>query len=208
MFLTLANLVTIFRILLVAPFVMCLLKASDPVYSSTMRWAAVGIFFVMAVSDALDGYLARSRNQATSLGAFLDPLADKLMITCASIILAMPASAVAGFRLPPSVVVLIVGKDILLLMGFAVTYFLTEKVHIRPILAGKLCTFFQICMVLAILLGPELTKILFFWPIIARIIWWMTGFWAMAATFIYIHRGIRYIDQFGAAQESNLDRDS
>ncbi len=205
MFLTLANLVTIFRILLVAPFVMCLLKAAEPAHSVSMRWAAIGIFFVMAASDALDGYLARVKNQATSLGAFLDPLADKLMITCASIILSLPPTAVEGFQLPLTIVVLIVGKDVLLLMGFAVTYFLTENVHIRPVWAGKLSTFFQICMVLAILLGPELTSIIFFWPIIARILWWMTGFWAVTATFVYIWRGIRYIEQFGTAPETKSD---
>lgn len=197
MFLTAANLVTIFRILLVSPFVMCLLKVGHPSMGTWGRWGALCIFFVMAISDALDGYLARSRNQATQLGAFLDPLADKLMITCASIILALPPTAVEGFRLPLSVVVMIVGKDILLLMGFAVTYFLTEKIYIKPVLAGKLCTFFQICMVLGILLGPELTKLIGFWPVIARILWWGTGFWAMAATFIYIHHGIRYIGRFG-----------
>jgi cardiolipin synthase len=191
---------------MVGPFVMCLLKVSDPAVGSWSRWGALGIFFVMALSDALDGYLARSRNQATSLGAFLDPLADKLMITCASIILAMPALAVKGFQLPQSVVVLIVGKDILLLMGFAVTYFLTDKIYIKPVLAGKLCTFFQICMVLGILLGPELTKIIAFWPIIARVLWWGTGFWAVAATFIYIHHGIRYIDQFGKKEEPKTDK--
>lgn len=163
MFLTLANLVTIFRILLVGPFVMCLLKAADPAFSVLMRWTALGFFFVMAVSDALDGYLARVRHQATSLGAFLDPLADKLMITCASIILAIPDTSVAGFRLPLTVVVLIVGKDLLLLMGFVVTYFLTGHVHIQPVWAGKACTFFQICMVLSILLGPELAAAAGFW---------------------------------------------
>ena len=201
MFLTLANLVTIFRILLVGPFVMCLLKAANPAYSSSMRWAALGIFFVMAVSDALDGYLARVKNQATSLGAFLDPLADKLMITCASIILALPATAVEGFRLPLTIVVLIVGKDLLLLTGFAVTYFLTENIHIKPVWAGKICTFFQICMVLSILLGPELSTVVAFWPIFVRILWWLTGFWALMATFVYIWRGIRYIEQFGVHEQ-------
>lgn len=198
MFLTLANLVTILRILLILPFVMCLLKAATPAYSSSMRWAAMGIFFVMAVSDALDGYLARVKNQATSLGAFLDPLADKLMITCSSIILAVPATAVEGFRLPLTVVVLIIGKDVLLLLGFSVTYFLTGSVHIKPVWAGKASTFFQICMVLSILLGPELSNVIAFWPIFVRILWWTTGFWALTATFVYIWRGIRYIERFGS----------
>ncbi len=201
MLLTLANLVTILRILLILPFVMCLLKAANPAYSSFMRWAALGIFVIMAASDALDGYLARVKKQVTPLGAFLDPLADKLMITCASVILALPQTAVAEFRLPLTVVVLIIGKDVLLLLGFAVTYFLTGSVHIKPVWAGKASTFFQICMVLSILIGPDVSVQLKFWPLLVRLIWWTTGFWALMATFVYIWRGIRYIERFESEAE-------
>ena len=204
MLLTLANLVTILRILLILPFVMCLLKAANPAYSSSMRWAALGIFLIMAASDALDGYLARVKKQITPLGTFLDPLADKLMITCASVILALPQTSVEGFRLPLTVVVLIIGKDMLLLLGFAVTYFLTGSVHIKPVWAGKASTFFQICMVLSILIGPEVSVHLELWPVFVRMIWWTTGFCALMATFVYIWRGIRYIEEF----ESDAKKES
>lgn len=196
MLFTLANIVTILRILLILPFVMCLLKAANPAYSFSMRWAALGIFAVMAASDALDGYLARVKKQTTPLGAFLDPLADKLMITCASVILALEQTAVVGFRLPLTVVVLIIGKDMLLLLGFAVTYFLTDSVHIKPVWAGKASTFFQICMVLSILIGPEVAAKMELWSPLVRILWWMTAFWALMATFVYIWRGVRYIERF------------
>ncbi len=175
---------------------MCLLKAANPAYSFSMRWAALGIFAVMAASDALDGYLARVKKQTTPLGAFLDPLADKLMITCASVILALEQTAVVGFRLPLTVVVLIIGKDMLLLLGFAVTYFLTDSVHIKPVWAGKASTFFQICMVLSILIGPEVAAKMELWSPLVRILWWMTAFWALMATFVYIWRGVRYIERF------------
>lgn len=196
MLLTLANMVTILRILLILPFVECLLKQGDSAHGDAFRWAALGIFLVMAASDALDGYLARAKKQTTALGAFLDPLADKLMITCSSVILALPQTAVEGFRLPLTVVVLIIGKDVLLLLGFAVTYFMTGSAHIKPIWAGKASTFFQICMVLSILIGPEVSAYLKLWPVVVRIIWWTTGVWALVVTFIYIGRGIRYIEQF------------
>lgn len=196
MFLTIANLITIARILLILPFTICLLKDNQTEHGDIFRRIAVAIFTIIAVSDALDGYLARSRKQITPLGTFLDPLADKLMITVTAILLTLPQTAVSGFRLPFTVVVLILGKDILLLLGFAVTYFITQTIHIKPVWAGKASTFFQILMVSSILIGPEMTRLTAFWPIWTRIIWWLTAFLALTATFVYIYRGIRYIETF------------
>ena len=80
--LTWANRITILRILLIVPFVSCMLKINDPAFGEqtrlTLRYIAVAIFMIMAISDCLDGFLARLNSQATKLGAFLDPTADKL----------------------------------------------------------------------------------------------------------------------------------
>ena len=195
-FFTLANQITILRILLILPFVICLLNTGRPDDGDWIRGAAIVIFIIMAISDALDGYLARVKKQVSALGTFLDPMADKLMITCASIILAAPQTAIDGFRLPLTVVVLIIGKDLLLLLGFAITYFMTVQVHIRPVWAGKASTFLQIMMVSSILIGPEMTSWVNFWPILTAVIWWATGLCAVIATFVYIYRGIRYIEEF------------
>lgn len=208
MLLTLANQITILRILLILPFVICLLKAGNPQVGIQMRWAALGIFFVMAVSDALDGYLARVKKQTSALGAFLDPLADKMLITCASVILSLPGTAIPDFRLPLTVVVLIIGKDLLLLLGFVVTYFMTSRIHIRPVWVGKASTFFQICMVLSILLGPEINNIFGLWWYLVRILWWSTAVCAVIATFVYIRRGIRYIDQFESDEKVQSPQES
>ena len=206
-FLTLANQITIIRILLIFPFVICLLKMSHMEYGNLMRISAVVIFLVMAVSDALDGYLARTHKQVTPLGAFLDPVADKLMITCASVILCVPETAVTGFRLPLTVVVLVIGKDILLLLGFIVTYLLTAQIHIRPVWAGKGSTFFQIVMVFSILIGPEMTHYIAIWPVLTRCFWWATAICAVVATFVYIYRGIRYIEEFDSAKTTTESMD-
>lgn len=196
MYLTLANQVTLLRILLIIPFVICLLQTNHPEYGNWFRGGAIVIFLMMAVSDAVDGYLARVKKQVSALGAFLDPMADKLMITCASVILCVPQTAIEGFRLPLTVVVLIIGKDLLLLLGFSVTYFLTVQVHIHPVWAGKASTFLQIIMVSSILIGPEAAAWIHFWPLVTAILWWSTGFCAILATFVYIYRGIRYIEAF------------
>ena len=94
MFSTLANQITILRILLIFPFIICSLNTRLPDYGHWIRGGAVLIFLIMAISDALDGYLARKNKQVTALGAFLDPMADKLMITCASIVLCAPPTAI------------------------------------------------------------------------------------------------------------------
>ena len=80
------NRITLGRMLLVGPFVVCLLNMDEP-GRNWLRWAAVGIFAAMAVSDLLDGYLARRLHDESPLGKFLDPLADKLLITAAVLIL-------------------------------------------------------------------------------------------------------------------------
>jgi CDP-diacylglycerol--glycerol-3-phosphate 3-phosphatidyltransferase len=201
MYINFANMVTLVRILLILPFVICLLKAGQSDPEHVLRWSALLIFILMAASDALDGYLARKNNQVTPLGEFLDPMADKLMITCASVILSAPGTAVEGFQLPLTVVVLIIGKDMLLLLGFAVTYFLTGLVHIRPVWAGKVSTFLQILMVFSILIGPEMLQWLSAWQYIARFIWWSAALCAGIATVIYIYRGIRYIEKFGLMEK-------
>ena len=201
MFLTLANQVTLLRILLIFPFVICLLKMRVPDYGDWIRGGAVLIFLIMAVSDALDGYWARKKKQVTALGAFLDPMADKLMITCACIVLCVPQTAVEGFVLPLTVVVMIIGKDILLLLGFIVTFLLTDQVHIRPVWAGKVSTFLQVVMVFSVLIGPEAALLIAIWPVITAWICWATGLCAMVATFVYIYRGIRYIEEFGSTEK-------
>ncbi|MHC4290991.1 MAG: CDP-alcohol phosphatidyltransferase family protein [Planctomycetota bacterium] len=200
MFLTLANQITILRVLLIFPFVICLLNTGHPQNGNWIRGGAIVIFLIMAISDAVDGYLARTKKQVTALGAFLDPMADKLMITCASVILCAPQTAIEGYQLPLTVVVLIIGKDLLLLLGFIITYLLTVQIHIRPVLAGKASTFFQIMMVSSVLIGPEMASWLGFWPIVTAIIWWAAGFCAVVATFVYIYRGIRYIEEFHSTQ--------
>ena len=99
-----ATRITILRILLIIPFVSCMLKINDPdlrpALQRAMRYISIVVFLVMAVSDGIDGYLARRRHQTTKLGAFLDPLADKLLMTCACLLLASKRAHVADFLLP------------------------------------------------------------------------------------------------------------
>jgi cardiolipin synthase len=198
-----ANRITVLRILLIVPFVSCMLKANDGSISESMRdvmrYFSIVVFFVMAISDGIDGYLARRDGQTTKLGSFLDPMADKLLMTCACVLLAMPGGGVAGFVLPPTVAVLIIGKDMFLLIGFVIIYFITFQVRIVPVLIGKIATTLQLSMVAGILLGPEISHFFPWWIWFLRVLWWSAAGTAILATLIYIRNGSRYVEEYEQA---------
>jgi len=207
MLLNWANRITVVRILLIVPFVSCMLKTNDPALSEAMRammrYASVGIFFIIAVSDVLDGYLARSKGQVTRLGSFLDPMADKLLMMCACLLLASRRAGVENFLLPPTVVVLIIGKDLFLLIGFVIIYFITLRIRIVPVWIGKIATVLQLSMVAGILLAPEISGIVPWWIWFLRVLWWSAAGTAILATLIYIHTGSRYIEE----HEQQIDKE-
>jgi CDP-diacylglycerol--glycerol-3-phosphate 3-phosphatidyltransferase len=205
--LSLASRITIFRILLIVPFVSFMLKINDPALSpgarNAMRYISIFIFLVMAFSDAIDGYLARVKKQVTKLGAFLDPIADKLLMTCACLLLASERGHVWDFLLPPTVVVLIIGKDLFLLIGFITVYFITSQIHIAPVFVGKLATALQLSMVTGILIAPEVSVVLPGWIWFLRFLWWSAAGTAILATLIYIRKGSRYIEQYEQSLMNN-----
>jgi cardiolipin synthase (CMP-forming) len=192
--------ITLVRILLLLPFVDCMLNMHDPQFSESeqnlVRYAAIGLFFVMAISDAIDGYWARHRKQITKLGAFLDPLADKLLITSTSLLLVSQRGHVEGFLLPMTVVVLIIGKDVLISIGFLVVYLITSQLHIVPVRAGKLATALQLTMVIAVLIAPDLVDVIPGYRWFVEVLWWSAAAAAVVAAFVYIRNGSRYIEDY------------
>ncbi len=200
-----ASRITILRILLIIPFVSFMLKINDPISlnaRNAMRYVSIIIFLAMAVSDVIDGYLARRKKQITKLGAFLDPLADKLLMTCACLLLASQRGHVEDFLLPPTVVVLIIGKDLFLLIGFSIVYLITSQIRIAPVFIGKLATALQLSMVAGILIAPEVSGVLPGWDWFLWILWWSAAGTAILATLIYIRNGSRYIEEYEQASAS------
>ncbi len=181
-----------------------MLKMNDPAIGelahNVVRYISVLLFLMMGVSDGVDGYLARKRNQITKLGTFLDPIADKLLISSACLLLASQAGHVGDFLLPPTVVVFIIGKDLFLLIGFVIVYLITSKTHIAPVFIGKLATTLQLSMVAGVLIAPEMSAVLPGWIWFLRVLWWSAAGTALLATLIYIRDGSRYIE----AYEQNL----
>ena len=182
------NRITIARIALVPPFVICLLYMNTDWFG--WRYVGLALFVVMAISDAFDGFLARHLGESTPLGRFLDPVADKLLTTCAVILLAIDATAVPGFRLPGWVAVIAIGKDVLTVLGFGLVYIATGEYFVRPRFWGKACTLVQLLMVGYVLVAPELPLVL---QRIGPLFWWLASGLAVVALVDYGRIGNRFV---------------
>ncbi len=201
------NRITIGRLLLIWPFALCLLYLDEP-EQTWLRWLAVAIFGVMAFSDALDGYLARRLNDESVLGKFLDPLADKVLITVAVLILCVvgihDTSGETGEgirRLPTWVAAVAVGKDIVVSVGFAVVRLATGRIFIQPRLLGKCCTVVQLVMVLSVLVWLDLPVWLSWLP---QVFWYAATALAVGAVCDYVRLGSRFM---AAAAQTSRDQD-
>jgi cardiolipin synthase (CMP-forming) len=143
---TTANKITILRVLLIPFFVVQVLYYVERGVE-WYRLAAIMTFGVAALSDALDGYIARRYNQRSQLGAILDPMADKLLLVSGVLLLSFDNRPWLP-QAPLWLVGTIVGRDVLLLIGAVVIYYSCGRVAVRPILIGKLATVLQMVCVL------------------------------------------------------------
>jgi len=143
---TTANKVTILRILLVPFFVAQLLYYVDS-GKEIYRLLALLCFVVAAISDGVDGYIARRYNQRSELGAVLDPLADKLLLVAGIMLLSLNNDPYLP-QLPIWLVVTILSRDVLTLIGVLIIQFIVGKVEVRPHMVGKVATVLQMVTVI------------------------------------------------------------
>ena len=152
---------TLLRLLLVPVFLGLLILAAPPrqgmvpSHDHPWRWLALAVLAIMAITDTLDGYLARKLSQTSKLGTFLDPVADKILITAAFLLLAFPRFAPAGFNIPWPILWGVYQKDICVLIGAVVVKYKIGKVEINANLPGKFNTATELALLLATLLAPE-----------------------------------------------------
>ena len=140
--LTLANQLTILRIVFVPVFVILL------VYNR-LGWALT-VFVVASLTDGLDGVIARRFGQKTSVGTVLDPIADKLLMTSSIVVLALPQMAFLNL-IPLWLTLLIIFRDAFILLG-SLAFILTQGFRVfPPTMYGKASTAFQLLTVLAVL---------------------------------------------------------
>ena len=156
---TLANRITLVRFLLVPLFIGSLVYYTPE--KDFLRRSAICIFFLAVTTDGLDGYIARTRSQKSSLGVILDPLADKVLLMSAYIVLAITQTLPESFRIPPWVTIVVISRDLFILFGSAIIYLVTQRLDVKPSVLGKITTFFQMITVLVVLCGIPL-QLLFF----------------------------------------------
>ena len=148
---SLANKLSIFRILLVPGFVLCLLYYR-PGESEYLRYLAVTLFAIGVLTDAVDGYIARAEHQATRLGAILDPAADKLLLVTAFLSLSLITTLPPAYRLEAWVPLLVLSRDLIIVVGWLVIVLVTGNLEAHPSRLGKITTFLQMLTIIMILM--------------------------------------------------------
>ena len=102
---TTASKITLVRIVLIPVYLVFMLLSTSSAVNDWMRWAAIAVFIIASISDFLDGYIARHYNQVSDFGKFLDPLADKLLVTACMMIF------VGWGRMPSWVVFIVIARE-------------------------------------------------------------------------------------------------
>lgn len=133
----LPNLLTLTRVLLIPLFVILIIN-------HYFNWALL-TFAVAGITDGLDGFIARMTHQRTELGAYLDPIADKLLLTAAFISLAIIE------MIPSWVAVIVITRDVIILVGLLVMILTSYHPEIKPSFLSKMTTTFQIVTILSVL---------------------------------------------------------
>lgn len=152
------NALTFLRFVLIVPFAVCL-------YHQQYR-LALFVFVVAALSDGVDGFLARQFDWRSRLGAIADPLADKALLITAYFILTLTGV------LPVWLFILVLGRDLIIVVGGLAFHYLIGQFEMTPSLLGKLNTLVQVLVILAIII------LLAGWPMPPQALEW--GIWLVA----------------------------
>jgi cardiolipin synthase len=171
----LANWLTILRILLIPVFVTLL------VYRRAGE--ALLVFCLASLTDMLDGYIARSRGSQSRLGAFLDPVADKLLLTSAFVTLTYLKV------IPFWLTAVVVSRDLILSVGVLVIHVSGGTVHPAPTWIGKTST---VCQMVAVL-----SAMLFFFfrvPTVPKFFAWLAAIFTIASGLQYLVQGMKQLN--------------
>ena len=135
--LTIPNLITLLRFVLVPAIVYAILEGA-------MGWALAG-FLVAGISDGIDGFIARQFNQKSELGAYLDPMADKLLLVSVFVVLGLMD------ELPLWLVIAAVSRDLLIVAAVLLSNLMGNPVEMKPLMVSKANTAVQIVLAAVVL---------------------------------------------------------
>ena len=174
----LPNKITLLRVCLIPAFLFVYL--AQPLGEISNMWLALILFVIAAVTDAIDGYLARRLALVTNFGKLMDPLADKLLVGAALI------AFVATQALPAWAVILIISREFFIsgLRQLA----LEQQLVLAATSAAKFKTIMQITLIVYILLPPPFTLFVFDWGILALVI--ITVAASVYSAFDYTYKNI------------------
>ena len=185
--LTIPNFLTLLRIIAIPCFLILL---------EDLRFReALAIFVAAGITDGLDGAIARLTHTKTTLGAFLDPAADKALLVSSFIAL--------GFMhaVPRWLVVLVISRDVLIVLGYFLLFMLAERrMEVRPSVSGKASTALQLLSVTVVLLAltdPELVG-----RALQQAIFYVTGVVTAIAGLQYMYRGLAWLHRQEATPAS------
>jgi len=195
---TTANKITVIRILMIPVFVTLAIYYGESIQEGNpqdwMRFMAIAVFLLAAISDGLDGYVARRYNQRSSLGGILDPIADKGLLLSGIITLSISNwSQIDSHygRFPAWFPVLVITRDAVILLGSAVLHILNGKVRVRPSWTGKVATVLQMAAIAWVMLQIRIPPLLYI--VIAA------GLFTLVSGIIYVRDGVRQLSAEGHA---------
>lgn len=173
------NFLSLLRIILVPVFVIFLIQSE---YDK-----ALITFVVAGLTDALDGTLARLLKCQTTLGAYLDPIADKLLLVTSFVTLAI-------FQIIPAwLAVLVISRDFIILLGIAILTLMSVAYEIKPAVVGKITTALQVTTIFLALLYKAVTHDFGYYWIVG--LCWATALFTVISGLVYIIRGIRILNK-------------
>jgi cardiolipin synthase len=185
--LTYANQLTILRMIFIPCFVLLIIY-NHPRY-------AMLVFILAGVTDGLDGLLARILKQKTVLGSFLDPMADKLLLTSAFITLTIPSVPVA-FHIPIWLTVTSISRDLLIALAALIIHLQTSHTEFPPSFLGKCTTAAQLTMVATAMLANLTPAVL---PILDPLVY-ATLLVTIASGLHYFYRSVMVIEAYQRAE--------
>ncbi|MEK7735888.1 MAG: CDP-alcohol phosphatidyltransferase family protein [Nitrospirota bacterium] len=171
--LNLPNSLTIARIVIIPLFTIAVIyKRYD---------YALYMFIVAALTDALDGFIARLTNQKTEFGTFLDPLADKFLLVTSFILFSL------NDLVPKWLAITVISRDVIVVIGWVLVYLITHTSNVKPTATGKAAIAMQLALLCYVLLDINVG----FLPDIQNVLIWLTAALTIISGLHYIYRGLK-----------------